>query len=166
MLCERPSFFTLFPCWILFFVVVGGASAQVDLPSARLEFQSTSVGVLIGFERGQGILTFNGEEYVFKVRGLSFFDIGGSSVQGMGVVYNLTDVADFEGTYKAVLGGVTAVQGGGSAVMTNANGVRISLDTFAKGLQISLGGGGLTFELAGESPMTESADDGLPPLAY
>ena len=140
-----------------------GALAQVDLPDARLQFETFSAGLLIGIRRGSGVLTFKGRDYPFQVRGFTLFDIGGSKVDGRGVVYNLTNPADFEGTYCGLEGGLTTIQGGASAILANGNGVRIQFDTLQYGLQFSLGGGGLTFEFEEDVPSSDSADDEVPP---
>jgi hypothetical protein len=137
--------------------------AQVDLPDARLQFQTLSGGLLVGIRRGSGVLTFEGRDYRFQVRGFTLFDIGGSKVEGLGVVYNLTNLADFEGTYGGVEGGLTTIQGGTSAVLANGNGVRIQFDTLQYGLQFSLGGGGLTFEFEQDVSSSDGGDDEMRP---
>jgi hypothetical protein len=140
-----------------------GAVAQVDLPDARLRFETISAGFLVGIRRGSGILTFKGREYPFRVSGFTLLDIGGSMVEGLGVVYNLTNLANFEGTYGGLEGGLTTVQGGVSAVLANGNGVRIQFDTLQYGLQFSLGGGGLTFEFDEAVTSSADVDDEVPP---
>ncbi len=141
-------------------MAVNPAPAQVELPSARFSFEGFSVGVLVGFMSGDGTLVFQSREYPFKVRSFSLLDIGGSSVKANGVVYNLTDVVDFEGKYGGGFFGTTTIQGGQSAILVNGKGVRLQFDTLQSGLELNLGGGGLSveFEHSVESEATAGED--------
>ena len=123
------------------------AAAEEKMPSGRLTFESTSAGFIVGVRWGSGTLTFNGEEYPFSVKGYVVPAVGAAKGTTLGVVYDLSDVMDFEGRYFAAEGGLTAIQGGGSVVMRNDKGVIIYLDALQQGLELSLGGGSITFEL-------------------
>lgn len=131
-------------------VLVGPALAQDRRPDARVEFSSTSVGLVFGFSQGQGSLEFQGRKYPFKVSGVSVATVGISKVEALGQVYRLRDVADFAGRYLAVEGGLTLIQGGGSAVLRNEKGVTLYLQNLQYGLDVTLGGGGLDIAM-GES---------------
>ncbi len=141
-------------------MAVNSAPAEFELPSARFSFEGFSVGVLVGFMSGDGTLVFQGREYPFKVRSFSLLDIGGSSLEANGVVYNLTEVMDFEGKYGGGFFGTTVIQGGRSGVLSNGKGVRLQLDTLQSGLELNLGGGGLSveFEQSVESGATAGED--------
>jgi hypothetical protein len=50
---------------------------------------------------GCGSLTFRGKKHDFQLSGLSIIDVGAAHLTGSGVVYNLRDLSDFNGTYTA-----------------------------------------------------------------
>jgi hypothetical protein len=93
------------------------------VPPPFLELTSTSVAVGIGISWGEGTLSFEGTSHPFSVRGLSLLDIGASVTEGLGEVYNLENLADFEGTYVAVEAAGAAGIGNSATVMRNQNGV-------------------------------------------
>lgn len=138
--------------------------AQEGLPSGRLAFSSMSFGLVLGFNRGEGILRvtntnpsasalpLEGATYAFSVTGFSVATIGVTKVDAIGVVYNLNDIADFEGLYVAGEGGLTLLQGGGHIVMRNQNGVSIYLQLYNTGVELRLGGGGLNIALEERQP--------------
>jgi|GEM_PF-372561 len=123
------------------------AEAQEELPSGRLAFESTAFGLILGFNQGNGILTMDGKEYPFSIKGLKLATIGVSRINANGVVYHLNRIDDFNGRYIAVEGSLTVALGGGNALMKNQHGVVISLQTLQKGAELTLGGGGLDITL-------------------
>jgi hypothetical protein len=132
---------------------------DVELPSARLTFKSTSFGLLVGLNQGEGTLRFQDKDYPFTVQGYSLAVLGCSQVEAIGQVYGLQRVADFEGRYLFGSGGLTLVQGGGSAYLQNDNGVVVYLQALQQGLELNLGGGGLWVELTppAKAPATTTA---------
>lgn len=116
-------------------------SGGVSLPSARLEFQSSSYGFIVGVSQGSGTLTYQEEAFPFSLKGYSVGMIGGASVDAIGVVYDLNDVGDFPGNYSILTGSFTAFQGGGSARYKNDKGVTIEVQMLQKGAELSLGAG-------------------------
>lgn len=154
----------------LLFTSLQPSLAQEGLPSGRLAFSSMSFGLVVGFNRGEGVLRLTntnpkesvlpleGSTYRFSVTGFSVATLGVTKVDAIGVVYNLTDIADFEGLYVAGEGGLTLLQGGGHIAMRNGNGVIIYLQLFNKGVELKLGGGGINIALEEQQP----ADDTLP----
>lgn len=134
-------------------------SAQEKLPSGRFDFTSTSFGLIVGFNRGEGTLRltesdFEGgtlplaiKSYPFSVTGFSLVSVGLAKIDAVGIVYNLNDIADFEGRYIAGEGALTVGQGGGHLIMRNQNGVVIKLQFYNKGVEVRLGGGTFNFTL-------------------
>jgi hypothetical protein len=56
------------------------ALAEDPKPSGAVSVETTSVAAGIGYQWGEGILTYEGKEYKFKVKGLSVIDVGISSI--------------------------------------------------------------------------------------
>jgi hypothetical protein len=138
--------------WMVLLAVLAGSGgvvwAQDGRPDARLQFSSTSFGLLIGYGQGQGVLEFQGERYPFTISGFNLATVGITRVNALGQVYRLREVADFAGRYVAVGGGLTLVQGGGSTMLRNGNGVTLYLQNVQQGLDLSLGGGSFSITLA------------------
>ena len=124
-----------------------GIASDEQLPSGRLEFANTSYGFIVGYSEGGGTLYFNGGEYPFSVKGLKLGTVGVSKVEATGSVYNLNDIADFEGKYRALDAGLTLIQGGNVAILRNQKGVRISLQTYQHGAEMTLGVSGVDIVL-------------------
>lgn len=135
-------------------VGAGVAQAQDGRPDARLEFSSTAYGVLVGVNKGQGKLIFRERQYRFSVAGVRVGTLGIARVDAAGQVYRLRELADFPGRYYALEGAVTVGQGGGGAVLRNQKGVMLYLQNAQKGVELTLGGGGL------DIAFTESAASG------
>jgi hypothetical protein len=135
---------------------MGVALAQDARPDARMQFSSLSFGLLLGYQQGQGTLSFQGRDYPFRVSGLKVATVGISQVSAVGQVYRLREVADFAGTYAAVEGGLTLFQGGGNAMLRNERGVTLYLQNLQYGVDLTLGGGGLSITL------TEPAEASAP----
>lgn len=137
--------------WAVLLVVLGMsggvARAQDERPDARLQFSSTSFGLLVGYGQGQGVLEFQGEKYPFAISGFRLATVGITRVSALGQVYRLREVADFAGRYMAVEGAATLVQGGGNAVLRNERGVTLYLQNVQQGLELTLGGGSFSIAL-------------------
>lgn len=137
--------------WAVLLVVLGMsggvARAQNERPDARLQFSSTSFGLLVGYGQGQGVLEFQGEKYPFTISGFRLATVGITRVSALGQVYRLREVADFAGRYVAVEGAATLVQGGGNAVLRNERGVTLYLQNVQQGLELTLGGGSFSIAL-------------------
>ena len=101
----------------------------------------------IGWSWGKGALSLNGKEYPFKVEGLSIGDVGLSEAKAEGEVYNLKNLADFNGTYSAVAAEGTMVKGAGAVVMRNKKGVEIYLLPNTEGINLKLAAEGVKFTL-------------------
>jgi hypothetical protein len=113
-----------------------------------LNFKTVSLGV--GGSSGDGILTFQGREYPFSVAGMNLADLGVSSYQGAGKVYDLKSINDFAGNYAAAQAAF-AVRGGQSELsMRNGKSVTIVLlanEGKESGTRVGLGASGLAIRL-------------------
>ena len=160
------------PILLMAVFAAGAASAQDAPPDARMQFSSTSFGLLFGYSQGRGELEFRGKKYPFTVSQIKAATLGITQVDALGQVYRLRDVADFAGTYAAVEGGLTLFQGGGSAMLRNEKGVTLFLQNVQYGLDVTLGGGGLSITLSDPVSATAApakaeteSGAGAPPLA-
>ena len=138
----------------------GAALAQDGRVDGRLQFSSTSFGLLFGYSQGDGSLEFEGKNYPFTVSGVKVATIGVSKVDAIGQVYRLSELADFSGTYVNIEGGFTLIQGGGSAMLRNEKGVTLFLQNVQYGLDLTLGGGGLSIALS--EPAKVASPDAKP----
>ena len=131
------------------FVMFSCLSAAAQEPDAILKVHTTSIAAGVGYSWGGGILTFQGQEYPCRIDGLAVGKVGISSGEAIGVVYNLTHLADFSGSYTAVgIGG--ALGGGGDiATMRNQHGVVIDLTDTSQGVKIMLAVQGVKITLEG-----------------
>ena len=135
---------------ISFFVAGTVVAEDKPTPSGMVEIKSTSIAVGIGVTWGDGILKVEDQEYPFSVKGLSLVDLGVSSAEITGEVFDLKDVADFSGTYKGVKAGMAALYGGSDIVLKNDKDVKLTLQSAQEGVQLTVGGEGLKLELKSE----------------
>ena len=123
------------------------AFAQEEKPDATLTLSEGQVGVGIGWSWGDGVLTFKGKTYPFKVGGLSVVDVGITKANAVGKVYHLKKLSDFNGTYTAATAEGTVGGGAGVSTMKNQNGVVIDLVSTTQGVNFKLAGEGVKFTL-------------------
>ncbi len=121
--------------------------AQEEKPDATLKLSKGQVGVGIGWSWGDGVLTFKGKHYPFKVGGLSVVDVGITKANAVGKVYHLKKLSDFNGTYTAATAEGTVGGGAGVSTMKNQNGVVIDLVSTTQGVNFKLAGEGVKFTL-------------------
>jgi hypothetical protein len=120
------------------------AAEQAD---GTVKMTSMSIAAGVGYSWGNGVLTYKGKEYPFSVTGLSAGDIGITSAQLSGEVFNLKKLEDFNGNYTSFTAGVTVGGGGAGAAMRNQNGVIINVVATTQGLNFKLGVDGLKIDL-------------------
>jgi hypothetical protein len=117
-------------------------------PSGTLTVTATSAALGVGWSWGKGTLTLlNGKQYHFKVSGLDVVAVGFKQATGVGSVYNLKNVKDFEGTYVAATAAGTVGGGMGAASMRNDKGVVINLTGVGQGVDFRLAVSGMTVKL-------------------
>ncbi|NHN83455.1 hypothetical protein GOB93_02220 [Acetobacter musti] len=124
---------------------VMAAEATMGTPSGTLVMTAKSADLGVGYTWGDASLVFNHKTYHFSVSGAQIAAVGFSEVTSKGTVYNLHRASDFAGTFAAANGEATLGNGLGGAVLENKNGVRIKIESTAKGARLSAGGQGLTF---------------------
>ena len=129
-------------------LLVGLALAQAKKPDATLTLSEGSVAVGIGFSWGKGTLAYQGKKYPVKVQGLSVGEVGVTRATGAGSVYNLKQLADFDGNYVAAGAEVTIAGGAGVMAMKNQNGVVIELKSTTQGASLKLAAEGLKLSVA------------------
>jgi hypothetical protein len=105
-------------------------------------------GLVVGAGRGRGVLTYRGNDYPFRVSGLSVgFTIGASAMRLTGRVSGLRELKDFSGTYDAVGGGGALGGGFGGVQLTNKKGVTITLQGVEAGLEFAANRSGIRISL-------------------
>ena len=124
-------------------------AAEAQPPDATLKVHTTSVATGVGYSWGGGMLTFQGKEYPCRIDGLTVGEVGISSGEAIGVVYHLTHLADFSGSYTAVGTGGALGGGGEIATMRNQHGVVINLIGTSQGAKIMLAVQGVKIALEG-----------------
>ena len=119
------------------------AQEKKKTPDATLKLTEGTVAVGIGFSWGKGTLSYKGKDYPVKVEGLSVGEVGVNRASATGSVYNLKNLADFNGNFVA--GGAEATVGGGAGItaMKNQNGVTIELKSTTQGASLKLAAEGL-----------------------
>jgi hypothetical protein len=125
-------------------------TANLSPTEGTVTFSGGAVAVGIGFQWGSGVLTFQGQQYPFKVSGLSVLDVGATGISGTGTVRNLRNVADFSGNYVAFSAGLTVAGGGSVTSLRNQNGVVIDDVSTAQGVRLTLAPGGVNITLTGQ----------------
>ena len=131
--------------------VTAGESPDVvtgTQPEGSVNFTGGSVAAGIGFSWGHGELSYGGQSHAFKISGVSLVDVGAASVSASGHVYNLKNLADFDGNYVAMAAGMTVAGGGSAAYLKNEHGVIIKLHSTDVGLRFNLSADGVRVKLA------------------
>ncbi len=125
------------------------ATASLTATEGTISFTGGAVAIGVGFQWGNGTLTYQGGQYPFRLDGLSVVDIGVTRVTGSGRVHNLYKLADFNGNYVSISAGAAVAGGGSVASLRNQNGVVIDGVTTAQGVRLTLAPGGVNITLSG-----------------
>jgi hypothetical protein len=164
---NRPKTFFTFMLIALFLVGVISTNAQGQAPEVgqkgppagqepayakpypmgQVTITLTTVAAGIGYEWGKGALTYKGQQYTFKVKGLQILGVGIKKATVKGDVYNLFDIGQFPGPYVAVKAGAAVIKGKEGLIVQNQQGVRLRLVAEQKGLSVNIGPEGFTIEL-------------------
>ena len=113
-----------------------------------LNLTGGSVAAGVGFTWGHGQLNYGGQSHPFKISGLSLVDVGAANIAASGHVYNLKNLADFNGNYVAMSAGMTVAAGGSATYLRNEHGVVITLHSTDVGLRFNLSAVGIKVKLA------------------
>lgn len=119
-------------------------------PSGTVEFEITSVKLIVGGTWGEGVLHYQGQRYPLRVSALSVGGFGVKSMKGQADVFGLESIDDFPGTYGGGAVGFTVGDASaGKAVLENGRKVvlRLKLQE-SEGLQMSTGLSGFEIEFA------------------
>ena len=110
----------------------------------------TSGGFIIGVGGGNGVLTFRGHRYPFRVSGMSFgATIGASTTELVGRALHLRSPGDLAGTYSAIGAGRSAgrLRRRWRRAAKLARGVVLELHGVRVGVQVSAAVGGVTITM-------------------
>jgi len=141
-------------CLLVLVLLAGGmwsgavAQEASDL-SGTITVTATSVAAGIGWSWGSGTLTLlDGSQHQFKVSGLDVVAVGIKQATGVGNVYNLKKLEDFEGKYVKAAAGIAVGGGAGATSMRNDKGVVINLTGVGQGVDLRLAVSGMDVTLA------------------
>ena len=116
------------------------AFAADKTPDCAVSISKTQFALVIGGSTGGGTLTCKDKTYPFKLSGLTLgVNVGVTTIDAAGDVYDLKDVAKFPGTYTQWDASATLAGGVGGLYLKNENGVVMKLVSRNKGLQINVG---------------------------
>jgi hypothetical protein len=140
--------------YLLVLILLAGSRGSVAVAqeasdlSGTVSVTATSVAAGIGWSWGSGTLTLlDGSEHRFKVSGLDVVAVGIKQVTGVGNVYNLKKLEDFEGQYVRVAAGATVGGGMAATSMRNDKGVVVSMTGVGQGVDIKLAVSGVEVKL-------------------
>jgi len=128
----------------------GSVAAGEQAPdlSGTITVTATSVAAGIGWSWGSGTLTLlDGSQHQFKVSGLDVVAVGIKQATGVGNVYHLKNVADFEGKYVRAAAGIAVGGGAAATTMQNDKGVVINLTSVGQGVDFRLAVSGMDVTL-------------------
>ena len=89
----------------------------------------------------------DGSEHRFKVSGLDVVAVGIKQATGVGNVYNMKKLEDFEGKYIKAAAGVAVGGGAGATSMRNDKGVVINITGVGQGVDFRLAVSGIDVTL-------------------
>jgi hypothetical protein len=124
-------------------------AADAASADATLTLKGGLVSAGIGYEWGRGIMTYQGKEYAFCIRGLAVGEVGAADIDAQGVIFHMSSLEDFPGRYSAVSMGAAVVKGESSALLKNHRGVTMQLDSRVTGLRFNISASGVKVALAG-----------------
>lgn len=123
-------------------LLVGSLALAADAkkPSGTVAIDETQFAFILGGSVGGGKLMFEGQEYPFKIGGLTVgVNVGVSKMSAAGEVYDLTDISKFPGTYTKLDASIALGGGVGGLRLKNENGVIMRLESRTQGLQLNVG---------------------------
>jgi hypothetical protein len=118
-----------------------------DVPDATITISGGVIALGIGYEWASGTLTYHGRNFPFRVRGISIMDIGAGKVAGTGEVFNLKDLAEFDGNYIGSTFGSAVSHGASLALIKNESGVTIRARSTVSGVRFNFSGNGVRIRL-------------------
>ena len=162
---NRAKTFTILTVAALFLVAIISINAQGQSPEAgqkgsppgagkeapfskpypigQVTITLKAIGAGVGMEWGSGVLTYEGKQYTFKVRGIQVGAVGLAKATAKGDVYNLFSLGEFPGHYVAAQAGLAVFKGKEGQAFKNSKGVHILLKAEEKGMELKIGPEGL-----------------------
>jgi hypothetical protein len=119
------------------------AVVPAEVADASISINGGVVALGVGYEWARGTLVYRGRTYPFRVRGLSFMDIGAAKITGDGEVFHLKSVTDFEGDYAGSTFGSAVSHGASVALFKNEHGVSIRARSTVSGVRFNFSGNGI-----------------------
>jgi hypothetical protein len=132
---------------VMSLALVSGTVSAKEKRDGKVTLTTDSVGVIVGYSWGKGVLTYKGKQYPFTIDGVSVGSLGAAKASASGDVYHLSKLEDFNGTYTATTAGATVGGGGSATIMQNQNGVRIRMVATSRGLKLKLAVDGVKIAL-------------------
>lgn len=113
--------------------------------SGKVQLEFKEMALAIGKITGEGTLTYDGQQYPFRMSGFDYGSISKVTMQTYGVVYHLDDLSEFEGIYFQARAGFTLKKTGKTGIfLVNKRGVTIHLTSDKEsGFDLTLGRGGI-----------------------
>jgi hypothetical protein len=130
------------PVLLASILLVAGLALAADAkkPSGTVVIDETQFAFILGGSLGGGTLTFQGQEYPFKVGGLTAgANVGISKMSAAGEAYDLQEISQFPGTYTKLDVGIALGGGVGGLHLKNEHGVIMRLESRTQGLQLNVG---------------------------
>jgi hypothetical protein len=123
--------------FVLIAAVVPATSSFAQAPG-YVRVKLVKAGLMVGAGGGNGVLTYRGRDYPFRISGLSLGVTAGASVSRLeGWASGIRQVGDFAGTYSSVGGGGAFVGGVGGVQLGNEKGVKIALQGPRAGMEFA-----------------------------
>jgi len=126
------------------------AEEEPKQPDATVKLSGNSVALGLGYAWGNGVLTYKGKEYRFKIKGLTTGAAGVTGIDVTGDVYHLKGIEDFAGTYAGFTAEATVGGGVNFAVIQNGSGVYIKLHGTSMGMLFQAGPSGINLVMDSE----------------
>ncbi|PJG55158.1 hypothetical protein CVM73_11335 [Bradyrhizobium forestalis] len=116
--------------------------------AGHVRVKIVKAGLLVGGGAGNGVLTYRGRNYPFRVTGMSLGITAGATAGRLeGWASGIRDISDFAGTYSSVGGGAALVGGIGGVHLRNDNGVVMVLQGPKAGLEMAANLSAITISL-------------------
>jgi hypothetical protein len=96
---------------VFFWATASLAAESGGRPSGTVMIHVTRVAIGVGITKGEGYLRYKGDDYKFKVTGLSAVGLGITTLNATGDVYGLHSLDDFPGKYFGAEAGGTFIEG-------------------------------------------------------
>jgi hypothetical protein len=109
-----------------------------------------SVALGLGYAWGNGVVSYKGKDYHFRIKGLSTGAVGATSTDVVGEVYHLKEIDDLAGNYAGFTAAATVGGGVDFSVIQNGSGVYIRLHGTSLGMLFQAGPSGLNLVMESE----------------